>query len=207
MKAFSAIVLVLGLASFSQAEEVEVFTCDTKRRDIEWGESGVEETTTFVTFHRVGKPVWYLFGRTGEGDVRAFERYWTAEEAQAALGRKAADDDGLNYSVDVSESIIPDRTLPTERQRVEIGGFLHRAFVVLRYVSYGRENFEAIEQLTDILHNFPKEMFEPDRWDWNSYIYALRGYEEKFPDVQTMNLAAMLEAIRDNAREGGVPNT
>jgi hypothetical protein len=155
------------------------------------------------------KPVWYLVGRTGRGDVKTLERYWTANEAQAALDQKTAEDDGLNYSVDESKSIIPDRTLPTDQQRVEIGEFLHRAFVVLRYISYGRENFEAIENLTDILHNFPKEMFEPDRWDWNSYIYALRRFEDDFPDVQTTNLAAMLEGIRDNAQQGvgGQPAT
>jgi len=148
------------------------------------------------------KPVWCLIGRSGDGDVQAFERYWTATEAKAALDQKTSDDDGLNYSVDESESIIPDRTLPTERQRVEISHFLHRAFVVLRYISYGRENFEAIEKLTDILHNFPTEMFDPDQWDWNSYIYALRRFEEDFPEIQTTNLAAMLESIRDNAQQG-----
>ena len=143
------------------------------------------------------KPVWYLIGRTSDGDVKAFERYWTANESEVALEQKSGVSDGLIYSVDESESIIPDRTLPTEQQRVQIGIFLHRAFVVLRHISYGRENFEAIEKLTDILHNFPTEMFDPDQWDWNSYIYALRKFEENFPNVQTMNLAAMLEEIQE----------
>lgn len=152
------------------------------------------------------KPVWYLVGRTGGGDVKTLERYWSANEAQAAFDQKTSDDDGLDYSVDESESIIPDRTLPTEQQRLEIGEFLHRTLVVLRSISYGRENFEAIEKLTDILHNFPTEMFDPEQWDWNSYIYALRRFKEDFPDVQTMNLAAMLESIRDNAQQAGAQN-
>jgi hypothetical protein len=143
------------------------------------------------------KPVWYLIGRTGGGDVKSFDRFWTASEAESALTEKANALDGLDYSVDESESIIPDRTLPTRAQQIALGGFLQRAFVVLRYISYGRENFEAIEQLTDILHNFPREMFDPDQWDWNSYIYALRKFEEKFGDVQTANLAAMLEEIKE----------
>ena len=143
------------------------------------------------------KPVWYLIGRTSEGDVKAFERYWTENESKVALDQKSGVHDGLIYSVDESESIIPDRTLPTERQRVQIGTFLHRAFVVLRSISYGRENFEAIEKLTDILHNFPTEMFDPEQWDWNSYIYALRKFEEDFPNIQTMKLAAMLEEIQE----------
>ncbi|MFC7339482.1 hypothetical protein ACFQY0_19980 [Haloferula chungangensis] len=146
------------------------------------------------------KPVWYLIGRTEDGDVKAIERYWTANDAALALKLKSSDLDELTYSIDESESIIPDRTLPTDQQRVEIGQFLHRAFVVLRSISYGRENFKAIEKLTDILHNFPTEMFDPDRWDWNSYIYALRKFEEEFREVQTANLAAMLEGIRDNAQ-------
>ncbi|MEB3210624.1 MAG: hypothetical protein VKL39_04690, partial [Leptolyngbyaceae bacterium] len=118
------------------------------------------------------KPVWYLIGRTSEGDVKTFERYWTANESKLALEQKYGVSDGLIYTVDESESIIPDRTLPTERQRVQIGTFLHRAFVVLRHISYGRENIEAIEKLTDILHNFPIEMFDPQQWDWNSYIFV-----------------------------------
>lgn len=149
------------------------------------------------------KPVWYLIGRTSDGDMKAIERYWTANEAKAALDQKADDSGDLTYSIDESESIIPDRTLPTEKQRIEIGNFLHRVFVVLRYISYGRENFEAIEKLTDILHNFPEEMFDSERWDWNSYIYALRNFEEDFPDVQATNLASMLEGIRDNAEQAG----
>ena len=152
------------------------------------------------------KPVWYLIGRTSEGEVKTIERHWTADEAKAALDQKSDGSDYLTYSIDESESIIPDGTLPTAQQHVEIGQFLHRAFVVLRYISYGRENFEAIEKLTDILHNFPTEMFDPDQWDWNSYIYALRKFEENFPDVQTTNLAAMLEDIRDNAQQGGAQN-
>jgi hypothetical protein len=152
------------------------------------------------------KPVWYLIGRTDEGDVKAFERYWTSHEAKTAFDRKSGDSDCLIYSIDESESIVPDRTLPTERQQVWIGRFLHRAFVVLRYISYGRVNFEAIEKLTDILHNFPNDMFDRERWDWNSYIHALRKFEENFPDVQTMNLAAMLESIRDNKDQDVIPN-
>jgi hypothetical protein len=143
------------------------------------------------------KPVWYLVGRTGDGHVKTFERYWTASEAITALDRKSGTSNDLTYSIDESESIIPDRTLPSEAQRVEIGQFLHRAFVVLRSISYGRSNFEAIEKLTDILHNFPAEMFDPEQWDWNSYIYALRKFEEEFTDVQTLNLAAMLETIKE----------
>ena len=69
---------------------------------------------------------------------------------------------------------------------------------MLRFISYGRDNFEAIEKLTDILHNLPTEMYDPDQWDWNSYIYGLRQFEKDFPDVQTTNLAAMLESIRDD---------
>lgn len=138
--------------------------------------------------------------------MKAFKRYWTADEAKSALDQKFGERDGLIYSMEESESIIPDRTLPTERQRVEIGSFLHRAFVVLRYISYGRENFKAIEKLTDILHNFPTEMFDPEQWDWNSYIYALRKFEEDFPDVQATNLAAMLESIRDNAEQNAPAN-
>lgn len=126
------------------------------------------------------------------------ERYWTNEEAQTALKGRL---DGLNeleFSVTESESIIPDRTLPNAEQVVELGKFLHRAFVVLRLISYGRKDFEAIERLTDVLHNFPVEMFDPEQWDWNSYIHALREFQKEFPDVQTLGIAAMLEGIRDN---------
>ena len=144
------------------------------------------------------KPVWYLIGRTNEEEIKVFESFRAADEARVALTQKSQDNSGLSYSVEESEAVIPYRILPTEKQRIAIGDFLHRAFVVLRHISYGRENFEAIEELTDILHNFPMEMFVSDQWDWNSYIYALRKFEEDFPDVQTMNLAVMLEDIRDN---------
>lgn len=149
------------------------------------------------------KPVWYLVGRTSDGHVKTFERYWTASEAIAAHDQKSSVNNGLNYSIDESESIIPDRTLPSEAQRIEIGQFLHRAFVVIRSISYGRSNFEAVEKLTDILHNLPTEMFDPEQWDWNSYIYALRKFEEEFNNVQTLDLAAMLETIKDKEAQSG----
>ena len=133
--------------------------------------------------------------------MKSFDRYWTASEADVALAQKNGTSDGLGYRVDESESIIPDRTLPTSEQLVGLGRFLQRALVVLRHISYGRENFEAIERLTDILHNLPAEMFDPELWDWNYYISALRKYEEEFSDVQTMNLAAMLEDIRDKTKQ------
>lgn len=147
------------------------------------------------------KPVWYLIGRTNEGSVKSFDRYWTAYEAKIALEQTRSISDGLVYTVDESESIIPDRRLPTRKQIVELGKFFQRAFVVLRYISYGRKNFEAIEQLTDILHNMPTEMFDSEQWNWNFYICALWGFQEKFPDVQTANLAEMLESIRDNTEQ------
>lgn len=65
MKSLASFTLLLAFASFSQAEEVEVFMYDTKSHDIEWGESGVEETTTFLAFHRVGK----LVGKIDTGKV------------------------------------------------------------------------------------------------------------------------------------------
>lgn len=151
------------------------------------------------------KPVWYLVGRTGDGHVKTLERYWTSSEAIAAHSQKSSENNGLDYSIDESESIIPDRTLPSEAQRFEIGDFLHSAFVVIRSISYGRSNFEAVEKLSDILHNFPTEMFDPEKWDWNSYIYALRNFEEEFIDLQTFGLAAMLETIKDKEAQQAAP--
>ena len=43
--------------------------------------------------------------------MKALERYWTANEAKAALDVKSGDSNDLTYSIDESESIIPDRTL------------------------------------------------------------------------------------------------
>ena len=78
------------------------------------------------------------------------------------------------------------------------GAFFNEHLLLSATSSYGRENFEAIEKLTVILHNFPIEMFNPDQWNWNDYIYALRQLEKEFRDVQTANLAAMLESTRDS---------
>jgi hypothetical protein len=76
MKTPTTLALLFVLASFSQAEEVEVFTCDTKSHDIEWGESGVEETTTNLSFHRVGK----LVGKIDTGKV-SLSQFATAAAA------------------------------------------------------------------------------------------------------------------------------
>ena len=65
MKPPITLALLLAFTSFSQAEEVEVFVCDTKSHDIEWGESGVEETTTYLSFHRIGE----LVGKIDTGKV------------------------------------------------------------------------------------------------------------------------------------------
>lgn len=42
-----------------------MFTCDTKIHDIQWGEQGVEETTTYLSFHCVGK----LIGKIDIGNL------------------------------------------------------------------------------------------------------------------------------------------
>lgn len=144
------------------------------------------------------QPVWYLVAQTNSGETKSFESFANPDDANIELRKRQKEDGDLIYRVDESESIIPDRKLPTRDQYVEIGSFLHKAFVVLRYISYHEESFVPIQELADILHNLPVEMYHADQWDWNFYIHSLREFERRFPDVQTMNMAATFEAIRDS---------
>lgn len=147
-------------------------------------------------------PVWFLVSETKAGEIRSIERFGKAEDANIELLKRQLKDRDLIYRVTEEEAIVPDRDLPTHDQYVEIGSFLHKAFVVLRFISYHEESFKPIQELTDVLHNLPVEMFDAEQWDWNFYIDALRNFEQQFPDVQTMNLAATLEPIRDGKTSG-----
>ncbi len=62
------LLLVLSaLSRLTLAENVEVYLCATKSFDIEWGERGDEDTTTFLTFHRMGKQLGTI--ATGTSDL------------------------------------------------------------------------------------------------------------------------------------------
>jgi hypothetical protein len=80
MKTLITLILLTCCHSFVEAEEVEVFACDTQSHDIEWDEEGTEQgdegTKTFLTFHRVGK----LLGKIDTGKVFFSD---IAEEAAA----------------------------------------------------------------------------------------------------------------------------
>lgn len=65
MKTLISLLFLTCCLSSIEAEEVEVFACDTKSHEIEWGEEGDEDTMTFLTFHRVGN----LLGKIDTGKV------------------------------------------------------------------------------------------------------------------------------------------
>lgn len=81
MKTLISFTLLIATVSFSRAEEAEVFACETRRHDIEWGESGVEETTTNLNFHRVGKSVGKI--DTGTVSMRQFTTEATAHDSSS----------------------------------------------------------------------------------------------------------------------------
>ena len=45
--------VLTALSRLALAEKVEVYSCATKSFDIAWGERGDEDSTTFLTFHRM----------------------------------------------------------------------------------------------------------------------------------------------------------
>lgn len=67
--AMKTILLLLIASAFSivQAEIVDVFLCEGRRVDVEWGESGDEDTTTTLTLYRIGKKA----GTLTTGDMAA----------------------------------------------------------------------------------------------------------------------------------------
>lgn len=142
------------------------------------------------------EPVWDIWGRDHLGDIRYLERLKTLEAATVRLKDLERDgDNSLSYSIIESESIIPDRTMPTEEQRRELCGLMHRAFVTLRNLGYAKKH-DAIAELADVFHNLPDEMFREEVWDWNFFEAGLRDFEEKYPDEHFYSFAAMLREIR-----------
>ena len=59
MKTKFALTFLIAAFTLSQAEVVEVFTCDTRTHLIEWGEEGDEnrvvDTVTYLHYHRLGE--------------------------------------------------------------------------------------------------------------------------------------------------------
>lgn len=141
-------------------------------------------------------PVWDVLGREPSGNVKHFERFETFAEAESRLTElRTAGKQELDYSVNESESIVRDSTMPTEGQRRQLCDLMHRAFVALRNLGYG-EKHEAVAELADVFHNLPQEMFREEIWDWNLLEAGLRDFEEKFPDDKIYPFATMLRDIR-----------
>lgn len=57
MKKLLVLLIALAISSICQAENVEVYLCESRSGDIHWGEKGDEDNTTFLTFYRLGKKV------------------------------------------------------------------------------------------------------------------------------------------------------
>jgi hypothetical protein len=94
-----------------------------------------------------------------------------------------------------SLSVIPDRTMPTENQKRELCGLMHRAFVTLRNLGCAKKH-DAVAELADVFHNLPDEMFREEAWDWNGFEAALQDFEEKYPEDKFYPFAARLREIR-----------
>jgi len=142
------------------------------------------------------EPVWDIFGRDHLGDIKYAERLKTLEAATERL--KELDmsvGNALSYSIMESLSIIPDRTMPTEEQKRELCGLMHRAFVTLRNLGYAKKH-DAIADLAEVFHNLPDEMFREETWDWNLFEAALLDFEGKYPEDKIYPFAALLREIR-----------
>jgi hypothetical protein len=60
MKTLFALLIGFTISALVNAEDIEVYLCDSKNADIEWGEGGDEDNTTYLTFFRLGKKVGVL---------------------------------------------------------------------------------------------------------------------------------------------------
>ena len=56
-----------------------------------------------------------------------------------------------------------------------------------------------IAEFADLLHNLPTEMFDPERWDWNSLEYSLREFEQKHPGKTMFGFSRMVGDMRTQA--------
>ncbi len=145
------------------------------------------------------EPVWDVQGRDPSGNVKHFERFKSREKAMVRLRElKESGAKGLEYSISERESIVPDRTMPTEEQRRDLCDLMHWGFVALRNLGYAKKH-EAIVELADVLHNLPQEMFRKEVWDWNLLEAGFRDFEEKHPDDGIFPFAAKLREIRGKA--------
>jgi hypothetical protein len=57
MKTILALCIAFTMSAAANAENVEVYLCESRRGDVLWGEKGDEDNTTFLTFYRLGKRV------------------------------------------------------------------------------------------------------------------------------------------------------
>jgi hypothetical protein len=57
MKTPHLLISIFFLMLNVQAENLDVYFCESKSGDVEWGEHGEEDATTFLTFHRRGKKI------------------------------------------------------------------------------------------------------------------------------------------------------
>ena len=55
MKTIFTLVIAIVLSSVAHAEDIEVYLCESRFADVEWGDKGDEANTTFLTFYRLGK--------------------------------------------------------------------------------------------------------------------------------------------------------
>ncbi|MEM7147254.1 MAG: hypothetical protein AAF591_19215 [Verrucomicrobiota bacterium] len=141
------------------------------------------------------QPVWIVFGRNTQGHYKVMEEYPLSTEAEARADELRRERPELAVEVIESESIEPDRILPTNEQQKALGQVMHRAFVAIRNLAYSNES-EPIAELADVFHNLPAEMFDERNWDWNSLERSLQRFQEKFPKASPYDFAKMIDEIR-----------
>jgi len=140
-------------------------------------------------------PKWNVLGYDKDSVLVRFDFCDTQEEAEGIACQMRTDCPGLDVTANRYDSVIPDRTQPTQEQIRQVCWVLHGALVMIRNLGYEEGKQETMREIAEALHETPQEMFHPNAWDWNGTLARLRELEEKHPDARTFGLARRFEKI------------
>lgn len=144
------------------------------------------------------EPAWDLVGKDSSGAVKFWRQFGSPGEAELHLSG-VEPDDPLEYEIIGTTRIVPDRTLPGPEQMKRLCLLMHHAFVTLRTLGY-RKDPEAAVDFADAIHNLPKEMYEPENWDWNLLEAELGGFQKKHPGKAIFDYVGLIREIRQMRR-------
>ena len=140
-------------------------------------------------------PLWGVVVRDAAGQVRRIEDFDSPSKLEARITAIKNDDPSLECSRFKNLRVVPDRTLPSDRQIQALCGMLTYAFVALRNLS-SVGKCEAAKDLAAIFRFVPDSMFRPGEWDWNVLDAEFRDFTKKYPGDVDIPFSEILQGIR-----------